>query len=166
MNSSERLKQLVYGQFLHFSHMMEQSFDMELDEFADQAREMGLDSLPNNLTSVHVLDCIGNHEPINNTSIADKLNLSKASITKISAKLLAEGYVKRGQLNDNKKEVYFSLTPKGRRIFEAHEAMHQVMERKFLDAFDSFAEAELLAVLKFFQTMADYLNERQSAGIK
>ncbi|GJM75389.1 hypothetical protein HMSSN036_76050 [Paenibacillus macerans] len=44
--------------------------------------------------------------------------------------------------------------------------MHKMMERRFLDTFDSFAEAELLAVLKFFQTMADFLNERQSAGVK
>lgn len=159
MDSSEGLKRLIYGQFLHFSHLVEQTVETELDEFADQARLLGLAAFPNNLTSIHVIECIGKHEPINNTSIAEKMNLSKASITKISTKLHAEGYIKRSRLNDNKKEVYFSLTSKGRHVFEAHEAMHAKIDRRFLSILDSFSETELQAVLKFSQKMIDHLNQ-------
>lgn len=164
MVPTEPLKRLVYGQLLHFMHLSEQVQEMEQSEFAEQARELGLAAHPNNLTIVHVIDCIGSNEPINNTSIADKMNLSKASITKISAKLLEEGYIKRSRLNDNNKEVYFSLTPKGKYVYEAHEKMHEVLERKFIGMLDSFAEPELQTVLKFFQTMSDHLNKRQSKG--
>lgn len=155
---SEGLKRLIYERILHFSHLFEQSMEVELGEFIDQARLRGLASYPNNLTDIHVLDCIGKHEPINNTAIADKMNLSKASITKISAKLLGDKYIKRGRMNDNKKEVYFSLTPSGRRLFEVHEAMHAMIESRYLSLFDSFSASELQTILKFYQRMIDRLD--------
>lgn len=156
MNSSEGLKRLLYSRFLHFAHLTEQIFTTESEEFADFARMQGLSSFPTNLTSVHTIDCIGHNEPINNTSIAEKMNLSKASITKISAKLLEEGFIKRSQMNDNKKEVYFSLTPKGRQIFEVHAMMHVIIENRFIDSMNVFSESELQAVLKFFQMMIQH----------
>ncbi|WP_237167727.1 MarR family transcriptional regulator [Paenibacillus yonginensis] len=136
--------------------MTEQLFAIESEEFADFARLEGLSSFPTNLTSVHTIDCIGHYEPINNTSIAEKMNLSKASITKISTKLLEEGYIKRSQMNDNKKEVYFSLTPKGRQIFEVHARMHVIIENRFIDSMNDFSESELQAVLKFFQMIIQH----------
>lgn len=155
MDPTEGLKRLFYSRFLHLSHMTEQIFTTEVAEFADLARLHGLSSIPNNMTSIHVLDCIGNHEPINNTAIAEKMNLSKASITKISSKLLEEAYIKRSRMNDNKKEVYFSLSPKGRQLFEVHATLHEMMEHRFIKAMDAFSESEIHTLLKFYQMMID-----------
>lgn len=83
--------------------------------------------------------------------------MSKASVTKISTKLHKDGFIKRSQMNDNKKEVYFSLTPKGRQVFEVHAKLHEIVKRRFLDGLDSFSEAELQAVLKFFQTVINQI---------
>ncbi|MEC0226756.1 MarR family transcriptional regulator [Paenibacillus alba] len=152
MNPSEGLKQFLYDRFLHFLHLTEDISTTEIEEFANLARLQGLASFPN-LTGIHVIDCIGNNEPINNTSIAEKMNLSKANITKVSTQLHTEGFIKRSQMNDNKKEVYFSLSPKGRQVFEAHTMMHEKMKRKFFDDLNSFSESELQASLKFFQTI-------------
>lgn len=152
---SDGIKRLLYERFLHVTHLNEQIFIAEGDEFTHLARLQGMDSIPNNLTSVHVIDCIGNNEPINNTSIAERMNLSKASITKISTKLLEEGFIKRSQMNDNRKEVFFSLSPKGRQIFDVHATMHEHFERRFIAALHTFSESELQASLKFFQTMID-----------
>jgi len=156
MNAPEGLKRLLYDRVLHFAHLTEQLFTTEIAEFSDLARLQGLASIPSNMTSVHVIDCIGNNEPINNTSIAEKMNLSKASITKISAKLLEEGFIKRSRMNDNRKEVYFSLSSKGRQVFDVHAKLHDIIERRFINALGSFSEAELQASLKFVQTMIDH----------
>lgn len=156
MNSSEGLKRLLYSRFLHFSHLTEQILATESEEFVDFARLEGLSAFPTNLTSVHTIDCIGHNEPINNTSIAERMNLSKASISKISTKLLEEGYIKRSQMNDNKKEVYFSLTPKGRQIFEVHTRMHVIFENRFIESMKDFSESELQGVLKFFQMIIQH----------
>lgn len=165
MNPSEGLKRLLYDRFLHMTHLHEQLFANELDAFADLTRQYGLTFTSNSLTSIHVIDCIGSHEPINSTSIAEKMNLSKAGITKISAKLLQEGCIKRSRMNDNKKEVYFSLTPKGRELFIVHARMHESLEQSFVQDLDSFSEAELQASLKFIQTVIDH-NDNMVIGGK
>ena len=156
MNPSDGLKRLLYDRVLHFAHLTEQLFTTEMDAFAELTRQHGLTSIPNNMTSVHVLDCIGSHEPINSTSIAEKMSLSKASITKISTKLLQEGYIKRNQMNDNKKEIYFTLSPKGRELYEVHARMHEMMEQRFIREMDAFSEQELQASLKFLQTIINH----------
>jgi DNA-binding MarR family transcriptional regulator len=153
MHSAEGLKRLLYNHLLHFEHLTEQFYITEMDTFTELTRQYGLSFVPNNMTLIHVLDCIGTHEPINHTSIAAKMNLSKASITKISVKLLEEGCIKRNQLNDNKKEVYFSLTPKGRQLYDVHARMHEMIEQRFIESLTHFTEPELQASLKFFQTM-------------
>lgn len=152
---SEGLKRTLYEHFLHYGHLTEQMFEVESSEFTDFAQLHGITSIPSNLTSVHVIDCIGNNEPINNTSIAEKMNLSKASISKISNRLLQEGFIKRSQMIDNKKEVYFTLSPKGKKIFDLHATMHKLIEERYIAALHSFSESEIQAVLKFFQVMIE-----------
>ncbi|MDI4647977.1 MarR family transcriptional regulator [Cohnella hashimotonis] len=154
-STSDGLKRLLHSRLNHYLHVFEHTVSTEIEAFADLARVQGIASIPSHMTSVHVIDCIGRNEPINNTSIAEKMNLSKASITKISTKLLKEGFIKRSQLNDNKKEVYFSLSPKGRQIFEVHAMMHEKIEASFIRALDAFTEPELAASLKFIQTLID-----------
>ncbi|WP_207671264.1 MarR family transcriptional regulator [Paenibacillus cymbidii] len=152
---SEGLKRTLYERFLHFAHLTEQMFTAESSEFTDLAQLHGITAIPSNLTSVHVIDCIGNNEPINNTSIAEKMNLSKASISKISHKLLQQGFIKRSQMIDNKKEVYFTLSPKGKKIFELHVTMHKLIEERFITVLNSLSESEIQATLKFFQVMIE-----------
>jgi hypothetical protein len=65
-------------------------------------------------------------------------------------------------LSDNRKEVYFSLKEKGRRIFELHQTLHEQEQRRFLEFLERFSGAELEAILKFLQNWFAYLRVRQS----
>ncbi len=158
MNPSEGLKRLLHSRLNHYLHLFDQTMTTQIDEFSDLAQELGITTVPTNMTSIHVVDCIGKNEPINNTAIAEKLNMSKANITKISTKLLKEDCIKRSQMNDNKKEVYFSLSSKGRKIFEVHNMMHEAIEHRFISVLDSFSESELQASLKFLQALIDQMD--------
>lgn len=161
MNTLEAIKWLVHAQVVHFAHLSEQLAESEQDKIFRYAQEQQLESIPHHLTSVHVIDCIGNNEPINNTALAEKMELSKASITKISVKLLEEGYIKRRQLNDNKKEVYFSLTAKGRQVFELHQRLHKLEEERFMRLLEPFTEAELHAILRFLQSVSAHWAKKE-----
>ncbi len=153
MSMSELTKQLIYDMYVKLLHLNEQKADTDLKAFMKQAAESDVKRLPGNMTTIHVISCIGHDEPINNTGIAKKMNLSKANITKISSKLLKEGLIKRFQLTDNKKEVYFRLTPSGKQVFELHEKLHQQKAEQFDQFLDSFSEKDQSAILKFLQGM-------------
>lgn len=151
MDSNDRTKQLLYDQFIRFLHVYENHKDTEIEHFLSIAQRESMDKIPQHLTAVHMIDCIGKHEPINNTGIAEAMNLSKASITKIGNKLLKEGFVKRTKMNDNKKESYFRLSPQGKKIFELHERLHVLEAERFYRSLDKYSEPELKIILQFLQ---------------
>ncbi|MFB8374287.1 MarR family transcriptional regulator [Paenibacillus taichungensis] len=151
MDSKDRTKQLLYDQFIRFLHVYENHKDTEIEQFLSIAQRESIDKIPQHLTAVHMIDCIGRHEPINNTGIAEAMNLSKASITKIGNKLLEEGFVKRTKMNDNKKESYFRLSPQGKKIFELHERLHVLEAERFSRSLDKYSEPELKIIHQFFQ---------------
>ncbi|MCY9589955.1 hypothetical protein [Paenibacillus chitinolyticus] len=78
MDYPESIKVLIYNQLLHFFHLQEQRLELELKEIKELVQLHQLKGVPGSLSTIHVLDCIGNHEPINHSAIVDKLNLSKA----------------------------------------------------------------------------------------
>ncbi|MEC1603302.1 MarR family transcriptional regulator [Bacillus halotolerans] len=155
-------KQLIYDIYVRLLHLNEQKANTSLRQFFKEAAEEDVIDVPKNITSIHVIDCIGQHEPINNTGIAKKMNLSKANVTKISTKLIKEEFINRYQLTDNKKEVYFKLTRKGRQIFDLHEKLHKKKELAFYQFLDSFSQDEQNAVLKFLEQLTSRLEAEQT----
>lgn len=159
---SDLTKQLIYDIYVRLLHLNEQKANTSLRQFFKEAAEEDVIDVPKNITSIHVIDCIGQHEPINNTGIAKKMNLSKANVTKISTKLIKEEFINRYQLTDNKKEVYFKLTRKGRQIFDLHEKLHKKKELAFYQFLDSFSQDEQNAVLKFLEQLTSRLEAEQT----
>lgn len=105
------------------------------------------------MTEIHVLSCVGDNEPINVTSIAEKMNTTKATVSRISTKLLGAGFLHRTQLSDNKKEVYFRLTPAGKKLHNLHKYYHQKAEQRFLSFFDRYTEEEILFAERLFRDL-------------
>lgn len=153
MASQHHFKHHLYEQYIKILHLNELHTEHEINSFREQARKHQIDMLSNNITSVHVIDCIGNHEPINHTGIVKKMDLSKASITNISSKLLEAGFIQRSQLNNNRKEIYFSLTDKGRYVYDLHKKLHEERVEEFYRFFESYSEAELKIIGKFMSDL-------------
>ncbi|WP_121614342.1 MarR family transcriptional regulator [Mesobacillus foraminis] len=160
---SQITKQLIYEMYLKLQHLNEQNADSVSQMFIQQITDNDdrLKLLPKNMTSIHVIECIGHNEPINNAAIAKKMNLSKANITKISAKLLSEGLIRRFQLTDNKKEIYFRLTQSGKQVFELHEKVHEMKQEQFHHFIDTFTDGEQKVIFKFLENLTNRLMEEQ-----
>ncbi|GGF59709.1 putative HTH-type transcriptional regulator YvmB [Paenibacillus albidus] len=165
MESADRLKQLLHDQYIRFLHVHEAYMDIEIEQLLDIAERRAITRLPRNITAIHVIDCIGRNEPINSTAIAEVMDLSKASITKIGSKLLEEGFVERTQLNDNKKESYFRLTPQGKQLFDLHTQLHQVEAERFCGFLDKYTDGELGVIRNFLQDYSMELERKLTEGV-
>ncbi|WP_236575904.1 MarR family transcriptional regulator [Paenibacillus sp. USDA918EY] len=108
------------------------------------------------MTELHTIACIGEQEPINVTSIAERINLSKGNTSKIAHKLLKAGWVRKAQLNDNKKEVYFRLTPVGKKLFAAHDELHTKEKQRMYEFLERYNESELEFIKRLFGDMVDF----------
>jgi len=153
-------KQMIYESYLQLIHLNEQKADSVSQIFLhylDEQELNQLELLPSNMSSLHVIDCIGHNEPINNIGIASKMNLSKANITKITRKLTKDELINRFQLADNKKEIYFKLTSKGKRVFALHEKIHNKKKEQFYDLIGTFSEDKQIIILEFLEKMINQL---------
>jgi len=106
-----------------------------------------------NIAEVHSIDRIGSMEHANVTRIANDMDMTRGAISKISRKLLGKGLIESYQRDENKKEIYFRLTPQGERIFDAHKKCHSHATRERIALLSAYSEDEQSIILNFLNDM-------------
>ena len=90
-------------------------------------------SLNNRLTEglsiaeLHTICAIGLHEVNPMKVIANRLDVTLATLTVMINKLVKRGYVQRERGEEDRRQVLVSLTTKGRKAMRAHRAFHKNM---------------------------------------
>jgi DNA-binding MarR family transcriptional regulator len=105
------------------------------------------------LSECHVIDYIGRNRLTNAVSIAHNLNISKGGISKITSRLLKKGFIELHRLEGNRKEIFFTLTPDGKKIFALHEKLHRRVQEKCRSLLHEFSPDELQTVRRFVDGM-------------
>ncbi len=106
------------------------------------------------ISSLHVLDVIRKHESIKGIDIARDMEITKGAVSKITRKLLDQGLIRKTQLPDNLKEIYFSVTPLGAELAELHRLFHLEQDLKAMELMTSFDAASLKIVADFLEKLA------------
>lgn len=109
---------------------------------------------------IHLLDSIGQRGQANVTELADLKGVSKAAISRKVAVLEKKGLVVRFQRADNRKEVHFGLTAKGRVAFEHHLRLHERLDQEQAALLGEFTAEELDSVARFLTALETFLRER------
>lgn len=100
---------------------------------------------------LHVLDAIGELEPVNGVRISQRLDIPRGSISKITRKLVDENVIQAEYLPDNKKTILFRTTPLGKEIFRIHQTLHRIVGTNvhaFLSSYDTQQLSFLIQVLE------------------
>lgn len=66
-------------------------------------------------SEIHCIQYIGDNPNTNVKKLADAFRMTTGGITKLTKKLIGRQLLRAYQIPDNKKEIYFALTKKGRR---------------------------------------------------
>lgn len=101
------------------------------------------------LAELHVIDCIERNEWMNTTAIAKKLTITKGGISKITAKLIQKNMIEVQRLPNNQKEIYYTVTPLGKKIFQVHEVLHERAAGEFTVCLNTYNKEELQLIDKF-----------------
>lgn len=127
------------------------------DEFLKEllAEDKRKDILDITLTECHVIDCIERNPLINAIGISQKMNITKGGISKIAAKLLKKKLINTYRLEGNKKEVFYSLTPRGKEVFLIHEQLHKKAYEKIGLLLDHYTAPELKRISDFLSELSE-----------
>ena len=90
-------------------------------------------SLDNRLTQdltineIHTLVAVGMYEQNSMSEVAERLDVTLATLTKVVAKLVDKGCIERTRDENDRRRVLLSLTKRGREVVRIHDMFHRRM---------------------------------------
>lgn len=113
-------------------------------------------------SDVHCVVAIKELEKPNVTNISNRLSMTRGGVSKIIKRLEKENLIIRYSLEDNKKEIYFSLTKEGEKIYLEHEQRHDLWIKRDLEFLNKYDGETIGEILSFMEEFNGYLNTKIS----
>lgn len=113
----------------------------------------------NSISEMHTIEIIGSGENVNGSKISKESDMTRSSISKIILKLKKRKLIDSYQLENNKKEIYYSLTDKGKEIFFEHERLHKAWEERELNFISSLDLDKKVIAEEFLKKYNEYLSK-------
>ncbi|WP_407309712.1 MarR family transcriptional regulator [Desulfosporosinus sp. SB140] len=109
-------------------------------------------------SEIHCIEYIGRNVDSNVTKLAESFYMTRGAISKLSKKLIKKGLIESYQKPDNKKEIYFRLTPQGKVINKVHEELHKEFQERDKAVFEQVTEEQFDSMLSFVEKYSRHLD--------
>ena len=112
----------------------------------------------NDLTmrEMHAIHAISMYDHKSTSEVAKELHLTPGTLTSMADRLVRKGYVIRLRSEDDRRVIRLGLTKKGRVVYRAHEAFHNMMVKSFLKDLDA---TEIKTIEKALWNLEQFLRE-------
>lgn len=120
-------------------------------------------------SEVHCIEYIGRNADSNVTKLAESFYMTRSAISKLTKKLIKKGFIESYRKPDNKKEIYFRLTPQGKATYKIHEELHKEFQERDKAVFEQVTEEQLDSMLSFIEKYSRHLDaeiKKQGLDIK
>lgn len=103
--------------------------------------------------AIDAIDAISMYDHQTSSQVAKKLHLSPGTMTATANRLIAKGYAERFHDEEDRRIIRLGLTHKGRVLYRAHRAFHNMMVKSFLKDMD---ENEQKVIHKALRNLEDH----------
>lgn len=140
---SEQIHHLIdHIEVNHHEHLKE---DLLLE-----MKKNGMSDFPSlSMLEYHVIAYIGDKNITNAVSVAKHLNITRGGISKINQRLIGKELIESHQLEGNKRELFYKLTPAGKKVYFIHRSLHEKAETSLLRMISNYSESEKETIRKF-----------------
>lgn len=108
------------------------------------------------IVALHILSALEHSTQQTGIELANTLKVTRGGITRAAKKLLNYDLIVAHKLPDNQKNLYYSITPQGKKIAIIHDQMHHTLKTDLINRVtNKYSEKELIIVNNF---LADLLN--------
>lgn len=107
-------------------------------------------------SEIHIIEAIGKKNGNTVNEICQKFGVTKGAVSQIVNKLSNKGLVSKKRNPDFYKEIFLSLTVKGRQAFNGHEKLHKLMDEDLYGNITNFKKDDL----KIFEKMLQEIETR------
>lgn len=110
-------------------------------------------------SEVHCMEYIKKNKDSNVTKLADSFYMTRGAISKLTKKLIKKELIESYQKSDNKKEIYFRLTEKGRAVYDIHEKLHNEFSERDKVVFEQVTDEQFNSMLQFVELYSQHLDK-------
>lgn len=111
-------------------------------------------------SEIHTIAAVGDLKDPNVTSIARRMKMTKGAVSKIIKRLLSAQVIEAYQLADNRQKIFYSLTEKGKFLYDEHKKRHELWIQRDKGFLSGFSEEQLQCVSSFMAEFNAYLEEQ------
>lgn len=109
------------------------------------------------IREIHLLECVGDagEAGITNSALADKLNITRPSVTAAVNRLLSKGFVTKAGSQEDGRQVRVRLTQEGKKLHSYHSLYHKEMVRHLAE---NFTQEEKECLLRGIRRLNQFFN--------
>ena len=111
------------------------------------------------ISEMHCVDFVFKTELPNVTKLSEKMNITKGGVSKIIKKLIEKNAIESFSVDTNKKEIYYKLTNKGKKVFKLHKNIHAKCCEINLEFFKNCSKEEIKYTILFLEKYIQYLKK-------
>ncbi|WPC43928.1 MarR family transcriptional regulator [Clostridium sp. JS66] len=102
---------------------------------------------------IHMIEAIGNHKNANASELSIIMGITNGAINQVANKLIKKGLVEQYRMKDNKKDVFYQLTPQGEIANVEHSNYHKEQYRHMKEYIDELVPEKINIINKFFDEL-------------
>lgn len=108
------------------------------------------------IVAYHLLEVLVHNKELTGIKIAQQLGVTRGGVTRAAQKMRNEGVITAVQHKDNKKNIYYRLTVKGKRLAQLHAKMHDELYQQLHEKIAAeFTDEELDTIIRFLSEIKD-----------
>lgn len=100
------------------------------------------------ITEIHTIEAVGYREHNPMSVVADRLDITLATLTIAVNRLVEKGFIERTRDKADRRRVLISLTKRGRQVYRVHQLFHKQLTEEALDGLTAEEEAVLARSLR------------------
>ena len=119
-----------------------------------------IDDPPLDSTELQVMEYILENEDVhdNMSTIANRLQISQSSFSRISNRLVKYGLLEKYHLSNNRKDIIIQLTPHARKVYEEYaNGPRTEVWRKTFEILDTLPAEEVQKIIQLLDMHSEYL---------
>ncbi len=106
---------------------------------------------------IHTVVAVHRNPGCNLTALAHALGVSKAAASKFVAKLIRQGYLIKYKASDNRRDVLFDATEKGRIAVRGHDAFEQASFAPLFQVEQALPPKDLATVEAYLKALSVHI---------
>ncbi len=110
----------------------------------------------------HTIEAVGSHKQMSVTDVANAFGITKSAASQMVSKLCDKGFLEKKQSPHSNKEFQLTLTPLGRKAFDAHARFHGEDKKALMERLRGYSLSQIATISVLLEAIGEVMDNRLS----